>query len=179
MSHFESLLATDLRMAHVYAEQAHSGQRRRYTGEPYIVHPVAVAQALSAYCADLDMLRAALLHDTIEDTATTANDLHEAFGPTVTELVVGLTHDPRAGQGNRAARKALERERLHRASAKVQTIKVFDVLDNIRDIEAQDPRFAHIYLPEQRALIHTLDKIGRDLKQHALNSIGVPSEHNA
>ncbi|MBM94955.1 MAG: bifunctional GTP diphosphokinase/guanosine-3',5'-bis(diphosphate) 3'-diphosphatase, partial [Oceanospirillaceae bacterium] len=83
-----------VRRAYFYAEQAHINQRRR-SGEPYIIHPLAVANILSDMQLDHQSLMAAMLHDVIEDTGIPANALEAQFGKTVTELVDGvskLTH---------------------------------------------------------------------------------------
>lgn len=76
-----------------YATQVHaeSGQRRKYTDEPYIVHPTAVVELVRSVTDDPVMLAAAWLHDTVEDTATTLNDIENHFGPEVARLVEMLT----------------------------------------------------------------------------------------
>jgi GTP pyrophosphokinase len=79
-----------LRRAHAFAELAHDGQMRG-TGEPYITHPLAVAIILAEMHLDLETIQAALLHDTIEDTAATNEDIHKQFGETVANLVEGVT----------------------------------------------------------------------------------------
>ncbi len=76
--------------AHDFAVAAHDGQRRK-SGEPFIVHPVEVAIILAELHMDPDTLRAALLHDTVEDTDFTLDDVRERFGDTVAELVDGVT----------------------------------------------------------------------------------------
>src|ERR1051326_5241074 len=79
-----------LRRAFELAQRAHEGQFR-LSGEPYIEHPVAVAGVLAELHLDADTLAAALLHDTVEDTAVTLDDLGQQFGPTVARLVEGVT----------------------------------------------------------------------------------------
>ncbi len=76
--------------AHDFAAAAHDGQRRK-SGEPFIVHPVEVAIILAELHMDPDTLRAALLHDTVEDTDFTLDDVRERFGEAVAELVDGVT----------------------------------------------------------------------------------------
>ena len=76
--------------AHDFAAAAHAGQRRK-SGEPFIVHPVEVAIILAELHMDPDTLRAALLHDTVEDTDFTLDDVRERFGDAVAELVDGVT----------------------------------------------------------------------------------------
>ncbi len=79
-----------LSRSYVVARDAHEGQTRS-TGEPYIIHPVAVARILAEMRLDNETLMAALLHDVIEDTETTKEELEEEFGITVAELVDGVS----------------------------------------------------------------------------------------
>ena len=85
----ESQLET-LREAFLVAKEAHEGQTRS-SGEPYIIHPVAVARILAEMHLDNETLMAALLHDVIEDTEVTKEELAAQFGETVAELVDGVS----------------------------------------------------------------------------------------
>ena len=76
--------------AYLFAKGAHEGQFRK-SGEPFIMHPVEVAIILSDLRMDSDTLRAAVLHDTVEDTEYTLEDVRQKFGDTVAELVDGVT----------------------------------------------------------------------------------------
>ena len=76
--------------AHEVAELAHRGQAR-LSGEPYIEHPLAVAGLLADLRLDADTLAAAILHDTVEDTEVTRDDLERDFGAEVAKLVDGVT----------------------------------------------------------------------------------------
>ena len=76
--------------AYKYAEQKHKGQYRK-TGEPYIIHPLHVAYILTSINADKETIIAGLLHDVLEDTETTKQDIEEKFGETVAHLVDGVT----------------------------------------------------------------------------------------
>jgi guanosine-3',5'-bis(diphosphate) 3'-pyrophosphohydrolase len=79
-----------LKKAYQFADLAHEGQKRG-TGEPYISHPLQVATILAEMRLDLETLQAALLHDVIEDTPATFDDISKGFGPTVAHLVEGVT----------------------------------------------------------------------------------------
>lgn len=86
-----------------FAKKAHTGQFRKYTGEPYIVHPVEVANLVRDYahtCHE-SMYCAALLHDTVEDTNTTIEDIRREFGDIITVFVEGLTDVSKPEAGNR------------------------------------------------------------------------------
>ncbi len=76
--------------AYNLAAKAHEGQKRR-SGEPYIIHPVAVAQILADMCMDVDSICASLLHDVVEDTEYTEEQIRSMFGETVEHLVDGVT----------------------------------------------------------------------------------------
>ena len=76
--------------AFTYADAAHHGQLRK-SGEPYIIHPLAVAEIVAELDLDVDSVLAALLHDCIEDTESTHEEIAKRFGPTVAELVEGVT----------------------------------------------------------------------------------------
>ncbi len=146
-----------LTAAYEFAELAHAGQVRKYTGDPYITHPVSVANTLVLFgITDADTLCAALLHDTVEDTGTSLEDIKLIFGAEVAQLVSELTDISKPSDGNRAKRKAIDREHTARASAKAKTIKLADLIDNTRCIVANDPDFARVYLVEKLALLEVL-----------------------
>ncbi len=145
--------------AKAFAAEKHRNQLRRYTNEPYIVHPIAVAKLVKGVKAHDEVVAAALLHDVLEDTDAKESELRELFGDTVTDLVVELT-DVYTGpeHGNRKLRKEKEAIRLSLASADAQTIKVADLIDNTRTIVRHDPGFARVYLPEKARLLYMLTK---------------------
>lgn len=138
------------------ANKYHRGQMRKYTNEPYIVHPIGVAEltyAITEGQASEDMIAAALLHDTLEDTALSQTEIKALCGYKVLEYVVGLTAVSKSEDGNRKARKKLDREFLWKQSRAVQTIKCADIVDNNSTIEAYDPDFAKIYKAECLELV--------------------------
>lgn len=159
--------------AALFSRAAHQavGQRRKYTGEPYWHHPEAVAKMVSAVeAATPEMIAAALLHDVLEDTAVTASDIEECFGERVALLVHELTDqfiDPEIG--NRAHRKALERDRLAQVSPEAQTIKYADLIDNTMSIVARDRGFARVYLAEKRQLLEVMAAGDQALRRQAWN----------
>ena len=81
-----------------FAIRAHSGMMRKKEHVPYILHPMEVASIASTMSADEDLLAAALLHDTVEDTDTTAEEIEERFGKRVAELVASETEDKHRGR---------------------------------------------------------------------------------
>jgi (p)ppGpp synthase/HD superfamily hydrolase len=152
--------------ADVLAAKAHSGQPRKYTKSDYIEHPRAVAALVRTVPHTPAMIAAALLHDVLEDTDVTEDELRAAVGAEVTGLVKELTDQVPLSAGNRALRKRSEAERLARSSAAAQTIKLADLIDNVKSIAAHDPGFARVYLSEKDTLLHLLtqaDPLMREL----------------
>ena len=126
--------------AYEFADQYHKGQVRKYTGEPYIYHPLSVARILSHYTGDENQIIAALLHDVVEDTAATFNDVRDNFGTEVYELVWWLTEDERGPRSRREHRKHLS-IRFADAPAAAKNVKLADIMDNISSIVEHDPDF--------------------------------------
>jgi len=148
--------------ARVFATAAHMavGQKRKHTGEDYIVHPVAVAETvLGTRYSDDTYIAAAFLHDVVEDTHVTLEQIKDQFGQAVHDVVQALTDVPFIENGaNRKARKAIDRDRLAKADAGTQTIKVADLIDNTKTIVEFDPNFAVVYLAEKALLLNVLTK---------------------
>ena len=90
LSFYTDLEKTMVRKAYSYADELHKNQFRQ-SGEPYIMHPLNVAYILSEMHADADTICAGLLHDTIEDTNTTKEEIAEQFNSSVANLVDGVT----------------------------------------------------------------------------------------
>lgn len=136
--------------ARLFAEFHHGiiGQKRKYTGEPYIRHPAGVVAILKEHnITDPTTIAAAWLHDTVEDTDARQSDIRRLFGDRVGEYVYYLTDEKLTG-GNRATRKALDRDRLERAPLAVRRIKAADCIHNTLDIVKHDPKFAKTYISE-------------------------------
>jgi hypothetical protein len=146
--------------ARQYATEAHEriDQRRKYTRQPYQVHLKSVADMVASVSVDAEMIAAAWLHDTVEDTPATFGDLERQFGHGVSLLVADLTDVSRPADGNRAARKAIDRNHTAQASARAKSIKLADLIDNCRDICRHDRSFAHVYLTEAAALLEVLQE---------------------
>lgn len=138
-----------------FATEAHKGQVRKYTGEGYIRHPIEVAVILytNYSYATFEMLAAAILHDTVEDTDVTIEDIHSKFGDEVGNLVAWLTDVSKPTDGNRAARKQLDREHTLASPHDAQIIKVADLISNSQSIAAHDKDFAKVYMAEKKLLL--------------------------
>mgnify|MGYP005984919357 CR=1 FL=1 len=153
-----------------FATRAHGGlgQRRKYTEEPYIVHPAAVAELVRSVSPDDEaLLAAAWLHDTVEDTATTPGDIAARFGEDVAQLVAMLTNPTTPATLNRAQRKRLHFAHTAQACPRAQTLKLADIIDNTREILRYDPDFARIYLLEKQIQLEVLTQGNSHLLQKA------------
>ena len=161
--------------ARMFAHGAHFavGQLRKYTNEPYIVHPFEVAQIVATVPdATEEMIAAAWLHDVVEDTGVTLDQVHLLFGANVANLVFWLTDQSRPEDGNRATRKAIDRAHIEAAPAAAQTVKLADLISNTKSIMAHDPEFAKVYLEEKRLMLEVMTKGHPALMAEARKHIG-------
>lgn len=125
--------------AALFAAEKHKNQRRKDAeASPYINHPIALANVLATEggVTDGEVLCAALLHDTIEDTETTADELRTIFGDAVTGIVLEVTDDK---SKPKADRKRLQIEHAAHASPKAKLVKLADKICNLRDILSSPP----------------------------------------
>jgi (p)ppGpp synthase/HD superfamily hydrolase len=165
-----------VRKAQVYAMAAHAavGQKRKYTGEPYIVHPAEVAKIVAGVPGSTpNMVAAAWLHDVVEDTGCTYNDIHMGFGTDIATLVGWLTDVSKPEDGPRWFRKKMDREHTAAAPAEAQTIKLADLISNTKSIVAHDKKFAKVYLEEKRLLLDVMTRGDAGLMAEARKHVGV------
>ncbi len=155
-----------------FATEAHGDQKRKYTGEPYITHPIAVMEIVREVPHTEEMLMAAVLHDTVEDTPVTIEDIKTKFGTKVAELVDGLTDVSRPEHGNRKTRKALDRAHLAKQNAEVQTIKLADLIHNTMSIGLYDPHFYKVYKEEKIKILDVLKLGNQTLMHRAQQQVG-------
>ncbi|CAH3952867.1 MULTISPECIES: HD domain-containing protein [Enterobacteriaceae] len=133
--------------AHMFAAGAHGGvgQKRKYTGEDYINHPVAVREIVAWHGGTVEMQIAALLHDVVEDTHVTIEMVREHFGEHVAEMVLALTNIARPEDGNRIQRFIINVRELEQSlDMQTRMIKLADLLDNTSSIVSRDPEFSAI-----------------------------------
>jgi len=122
-----------------FAAVKHRGQRRKDAqASPYINHPIAVLAILAdeAGITDIDVLCAGLLHDTLEDTETTATELEQHFGLRVRDLVLAVSDDKALPK---AERKRLQIVHAARASHGARLVKLADKTANLRDLAEHPP----------------------------------------
>ena len=128
--------------AFTFAYAEHQGQLRK-SGEPYIIHPLAVADIVADLGLDVDSVIAALLHDCIEDTPATHEDIAKKFGPTVADLVEGVTKLTRIQYVSKEEEQMENLRKMLMAMShdiRVILIKICDRLHNMRTMEYQSPR---------------------------------------
>ena len=163
----DTMIQSALAIASLY----HRNQKRKYTGEPYIEHPKLVAKIITDYmeaCDDIPLFAfdpmdysviqsAALLHDTIEDTNATYEEIQKVFGKSVCDLVYFLTDDLTPKDGNRKLRKEKYLEKLLDSPYEAKCLKIADVLANIRNlaevVPAEDKVFAIKYVGEKQQMV--------------------------
>ena len=124
-----------------YANRKHKVQKRK-DGSPYIIHPLAVAQIVAEMGLDCDAILGALLHDCIEDTDASHEDIEKIFGPTVAELVEGVTKLTRANFSSSEQAQMENLRKMFMAMSKdirVVLIKIADRLHNMRTMQYQTP----------------------------------------
>ena len=168
-----------------YANQKHKLQKRK-DGSPYIIHPLAVAQIVAEMGLDCDAILGALLHDCIEDTDASHEDIEKIFGPTVAELVEGVTKLTRANFSSTEQAQMENLRKMFMAMSKdirVVLIKIADRLHNMRTMQYQTPEkqiqkcreTMDVYAP----LAHRLgmQKIKWELEDTALRYLA-PMEYN-
>ena len=131
-----------IRAAYEYAEKAHADQKRK-SGEPYIIHPLAVAQIVAQELKlDSESIQAALLHDVIEDTPATHAEVSKLFSPTVADLVEGVSKLTRIQYASKEDEQMENLRKMLIAMSKdirVILIKISDRLHNMRTMEYQSP----------------------------------------
>ena len=131
-------LNTDLLdRAIIFAVQAHAGTERRGKGFPYIVHPLEAVEIVATMTPDQELLAAAALHDTVEDTDITVEQLREAFGDRIASLVASESDEVHEGvceEHSWHARKRAAIERLSHASRDAKMVALGDKLSNMRAI---------------------------------------------
>lgn len=140
-------------------------QVRKYTGEPYINHPANVVATLRLVTANPAELAAGWLHDVVEDTGTTLDEVYAEFGFAVTTIVDGVTNKALPNDGNRRKRFEKNMMAIAAADAGAHTVRLADILDNTRNIVALAPAFAPLYLAEKVELLQVLTK-GNSLLHH-------------
>ncbi|MFF1283753.1 RelA/SpoT family protein [Streptomyces sp. NPDC058299] len=150
-----------LRRAYVLAESSHRGQMRK-SGEPYITHPLAVTLILAELGAETTTLTASLLHDTVEDTEVTLEQVREQFGEEVRYLVDGVTKLEKVDYGAAAEPETFRKMLVATGNdVRVMSIKLADRLHNMRTLGVMRPeKQARIAKVTRDVLIPLAERLG-------------------
>ncbi len=155
---------------------AHEGQTRK-TGEPYIHHPVAVAQILANMRMDHESIAAAILHDTLEDTPLTKADIIRQFGENIADLVDGVTKLDKMKFRTRIEADAESFRKLMLAMSRdlrVIFIKLADRLHNMRTLESMEPQSRRRIARETLDIYAPIaDRLGMNSMKHELEDMGL------
>lgn len=162
--------AVELIDAVMFAAERHKNQRRKdVASSPYINHPIALAHILATTGGvdDIDVLRAAILHDTIEDTETTFTELQDRFGSAVAKIVQEVTDDKALPKERR---KELQVEHAPHKSNGAALVKLADKICNLRDIANSPPADWPIarrqeYFDWAKRVVDGLPEVSASLKQ--------------
>jgi (p)ppGpp synthase/HD superfamily hydrolase len=168
-----SWLPANLVGAYEFAREAHKNQRRKYTGEPYIVHPLDVLHRMLIGIKNvsanaviearllqelLPVLKGCLLHDTVEDCDVSLTTIEREFGIETANIVFWVTDTLTSAQGNRGTRKRLEAMRIGHAPIGARCLKLCDIGSNTNSIVENDADFAVVYIHEKAFLLSNMDQ---------------------
>jgi hypothetical protein len=165
-----------------FVENAHGSQTRKYTGEPYIGHPIAVCNIVSKYTDDIPTLVAALFHDVVEDTDVTIEQIREFLNgilpPIFVEISIRIILEltdvftkEAYPELNRKERKRRETERMSMISEEAQLVKYADIIHNAPSIIINDKDFAPVFIQECGEKLRVMDKGNPILREIAIKSL--------
>lgn len=142
----------------LFAKQRHDGQFRKFNGEPYCNHPQRVARTIFDVKIDIhkvdELIVAALLHDIVEDTNTTIEEIEQEFGSIVANIVAELTSDMSGIR--RMGKTAYLIDKMLNMTSWSLVVKLSDRLDNVSDIAIASEKFRSKYSKETRSIIAEL-----------------------
>ncbi len=163
--------------AREFARQKHQGTFRKYSDDtiPYFVHPERIAvEVLKRPDSTSEMVAAAYLHDTIEDTGTTHEELMAEFGYKTADYVLALTSRSKqiSMSGIRSIRKKIDHEYLGEQCKEVKVLKLLDRLDNLQDLShCPDNGFVWLYHHETKNLLAYISDADQTLHQKIIREI--------
>jgi len=161
-----------LTSAYLLAERGHHGQVRKFTGDPYIVHPVRVAIAVATYSfVTSNMVAAAEMHDLLEDTDVKPEEIEIATNAEVLELVQELTNPSKGSKLPRAERKQIDRDHLRRVSLAAKIIKMLDRIDNLYEMVGASNSFKTMYCKESFLLLDAIAMANKDIADKLYKAI--------
>ena len=164
----------------------HQGQKRKYTEEPFVNHPIRVTMRVMMRQHATDIMAAtAMLHDTIEDCGATPEELQirlNSFGRssyTVAKQVLALTNPSKAHPDlKRAERTAMDRKHMSEQSSEVKILRMYDRIDNLNDMKGAPADFAALYGEESLKLAEVIGDADEKLKLELCTAVANLSVHH-
>jgi GTP pyrophosphokinase len=156
--------------AYWFAKKAHKGQKRKFSGAPYFIHPESVANLVKKYTKDDTLVAAAYLHDIIEDTDSTYEDLEYSFGKAVADLVQELTSLDKEEIIKQGGKAKYLTQKMNKMSKDALTIKLCDRLDNVSDEHASES-FKERYYAETKYILDNLTQSLDSTQKKIVNAI--------
>lgn len=138
----------------LFATEKHKNQIRKFNGEPYVTHPIRVANTVKEFTSDKNIIITALLHDTIEDTDTTREEIETNFGIEVANMVCALSNDKE--ELKRLGKTAYLTQKMNSLSDLELLVKLADSLDNISDLSHDNEQWSTRYLLQTDIIITCL-----------------------
>lgn len=176
----EILIQSDILVSgYEFAKKYHDATGVMRDGEPhlpYISHPVSVTMILNSWGASIEELLAGLLHDVVEDTEATREDLVRRFGEVPALINDGLNNQATKSDGNRKRRVAINIRHSYHADIRAKKVKLADIKHNTSDLHLKDPKRAKSYLAEKWMQIHAVwhetlqmefDDVAKQIKKYA------------
>ena len=162
---------SEYKEAYIYAAEKHIFQIRKFTKDPYMTHPEFVACMLIRYTTDKNMIKAALLHDTVENTSATIDEIEDLFGERVANLVFELTTDE--DLKNEVGKKVYLTKKMNNMSEDAFLFKLLDRLHNVTDCLHNNTTydFREWYWKETRYIINHLERNLNETQTNIINSI--------
>lgn len=171
--------------AYYYAKEKHKGQKRKYTNEEYFVHPSGMAHNMvdtlieiyQGYPVDEEVVRfyqmVCWLHDTVEDTDATLEEIEQKFGKKIAKTISYLTNISKPEDGNRRIRKTIDMNHTLSGNIEAIIVKLFDIMDNCKDIVKYDKSFAVKYLEEKKLFLDNAKEsiTVKDLEKGSINDL--------
>ena len=153
----ELMLNNDLvKSATQFAKLAHKGQQRKYSSEPYITHPLAVAKLVNEYTDDPEVISAAILHDVVEDCDITLEQIESMFGSRVAKIVAGVTKITDGMDIQSSRKKHINNRHYASQCADCQLVKAMDSLHNLSQLHQADDAFRERFVREKKSLASML-----------------------
>lgn len=144
--------------AYFLGQRGHQGQKRKFTGDDYFVHPVRVALSAASYpFTTSEMLAACFCHDLLEDTDVAPKEIEIATNFDVLELVQELTNPSKGSPLSRVLRKQMDRDHLRKVSWAAKIIKMLDRIDNLQEMVGASNNFKRIYCEESFLLVQAIE----------------------